>query len=258
MISSCAHLALTRLAGSTFVGLIMCTAICFSVAHLISTKHIFGLCPSYNMKAIERHQLYEIWPYMGFIIICPCVYIPIYSSSNLSCSKVPLNIDVIMYGSFGPPFLSMKSISSSQCLTSVYEAWSCLGARTISLPFDTQLMTTMNVVFGNLGRVLSPFCSRARPNPSPVAGCLAFLFSSPPEFPLHISLITSPPTTGESTQHYRNYPAAARPRMSPKNLQPPSPRAGVHLETASSSSDPGSWTDASSPRTQPPILSSSC
>jgi len=154
MISSCAHLALTRLAGITFVGLITCSAISSSVALLISTKNIFGLCPSFNLKAFESQQLYKIWPYMGSIIICSCVYNPIYSSCNLSCSKGHLNIDVIMYGSFGPPFLSMKSISSSQFLTSVYEAWSCLGARTIAFPFDTQLITTMNVVFGNSGRVL--------------------------------------------------------------------------------------------------------
>jgi len=73
MISSCARLALTRLAGITFVGLITCSAIYFSGALLISTKNIFGLCPSFNLKAFERQQLYEIWPYVGSIIICPCV-----------------------------------------------------------------------------------------------------------------------------------------------------------------------------------------
>ena len=54
MISSCAHLALTRLAGITFTGLIMCLAISFPVAHFISTKNIFGSCPSSNFKAFER------------------------------------------------------------------------------------------------------------------------------------------------------------------------------------------------------------
>jgi len=89
---------------------------------------------------------------MGSLIICPFVYKPSYSSSNLSCSKVHFNINVRMYGSFGLPFLLMTSISSSQCLTSAYEAWSCFGARTISLPFDTQQITTVNIVFGNSAR----------------------------------------------------------------------------------------------------------
>ena len=154
IISSCAHLALIQLAEITFVGLIMCSAISFYVALLILTKNIFQWCPSFNLKAFERQQLYEIWPFTGSIIICLCVYNPIYSSSNLSYSKVHLNIDVIMYGSFGPPFLSMKSISSAQCLASVYEAWSCLGARTIFLPFDTQRITTMNIEFSKSGRLL--------------------------------------------------------------------------------------------------------
>jgi len=159
--------------GITFVGQITCSAISFSVALLISTKNIFGLCPGFNLEAFERQQLYEIWRDMGSIIIYPCVYNPIYSSSNSSCSKVHLNIDVIMYGSFGPPFLSMKSISSSQCLTSVYEAWSCLGARTISLPFDTQLITTMNVVVGYWGRLLLAILLACLPKS--VTGCLLHL-----------------------------------------------------------------------------------
>jgi len=157
MISSCGHLAFTRLAGITLAGLIMCLAISFPVALFISTKNIFRLCPSFNLKAFERQQLYEIWPYMGSIIIRLCVYNPIYSLSNSSCSNVHLKINVRMYGSVGPPFLSLKSISPSQCLTSVYEAWSCLGARTISLPFNTQQITPMNVVFGNSGRLLLAF-----------------------------------------------------------------------------------------------------
>jgi len=113
MIRSCSRLALTRLVRITFLGLVTCSAISFPVALIISTTIIFRLCPSFDLKAFERQQLYEIWTYMGSSIICPCVYIPIYSSSNSSCSKVQLNIDVRMYGSFGPPFLSMKSTNSS-------------------------------------------------------------------------------------------------------------------------------------------------
>jgi len=81
MVGSCTHLALTWLAGITFVGLFTCLAISFSGALWILTKNIFGLWPSFNLKAFERQQLYEIWPYMGSIIICPFVYNPIYSSS---------------------------------------------------------------------------------------------------------------------------------------------------------------------------------
>jgi len=154
MISSCSWLALTRLVQITFVGLITRSAIPFPVALIIFTTNIFTLCPSFNSEAFGRQQLYEIWPYMGSFIICPSLYIPISSSPNLSCSKLHLNIDVRMYGSIGLPFLSMKSTNSSLCLTSVYEAWSCLGARTISLPFDTQWIITMNVVFGISGRLL--------------------------------------------------------------------------------------------------------
>jgi len=104
MICSCSRLALTRLVRITFVSLITCSAISFPVAPIISTTNIFTLCPSFNLKAFERQQLYEIWPYMGSLIICWCLYISIYSSSNLSCSKVHLNIDVRMYSSWGCRF----------------------------------------------------------------------------------------------------------------------------------------------------------
>jgi len=170
MISSCAHLALTRLVGITFAGLITGSAISFPVARFISTKNIFGSCQCFNLKAFERQQLYEIWPYMGSVIICPFVYNPISSSSNSFFWKVHLNLDVTVYGSFGCPFLLMKSISSSQRLTLVYEAWSWFGDRMTSLPFDTRQITTMNVVFGNSGRLLLAFLL-AR-SPKSVAGRL--------------------------------------------------------------------------------------
>jgi len=146
----------------------------------MSTTNILTLCPSFNLKAFERQQLYKIWPYMGLLIISPCLYIPIFCSSNLSCSNVRYNIDVRMYGSFGPLFLLMKSTNSSQCLPSLYEVWSCLGARTISLPFNNQWIITGNVVFGNSRRLLLtflPVCS-----PKSVAGhllpCLPFFLTS--------------------------------------------------------------------------------
>jgi len=75
MISSCSHLAITRLAWITSVSAITCLAISFPVALIISTTNIFTLCPSVDLKAFERQQLYEIWPCMGSLMICPCVCI---------------------------------------------------------------------------------------------------------------------------------------------------------------------------------------
>jgi len=66
-------------------------------------------------------------------------------------------MEVRIYGHFGPPFLLMKSTNSSPCLTSVYKAWSYLGARIISVPFDAQWIITVNDVFGNSGRLLLAF-----------------------------------------------------------------------------------------------------
>jgi len=163
MISSCLRLAITRVAGITFIDLITCSAISFPVALVISTKYIFRLCPSFNLKVFERQQLYKIWPYMGWLIICLCAYNPICTSSNSSCSKVYLKMDARLYGSFGPPFFLMKTTNSSLCLTSEYEAWSCLGARTKSLPFDTHWIITVNVVFGNSGRLPLAFLPMGSP-----------------------------------------------------------------------------------------------
>jgi len=60
MISCCAHLAWTRLAGITFAGSIKCLLILFPVYLLISTKNMFGWCPSFNLKPFEMQQLYQI------------------------------------------------------------------------------------------------------------------------------------------------------------------------------------------------------
>jgi len=179
MISSCAHLALTWLVGITFAGLIMCSAISFPVDHFISIKTIFWSCLSFDLKGFERQQLYKICPHMELFITCIFVYGPIYFSSNSCCSMVHVNIDVSMYGSFRPPLLLMISVSTSQCLPSVYEAWSYLGATTRSLPFDPQQITTMNILFGNSGMILLALllvCS-----PKSVAGrlfpCLPFFLA---------------------------------------------------------------------------------
>lgn len=175
---------------------------------------------------------------MGSILIRPCVINPIYYLSNSSCSKVKLNIEVRMYGSFGPTFLSKKSISSSHYLTLVYQVWSCLGARTISLTFDTQQITTVNVVFGNSGRLLR--ASLIERSPKSIVGfwLTRLPFSLPPEFCLHITSKPSQPTATKSIQHYRNYAKAASPQMSPSDLQLPCPSEGVHLEAVSNGSVP--------------------
>jgi len=222
MISSCAHVALTWLAGITIAGLITCSTIFFPVTLYISIKNIITLCPSFNLKASERQQLYEIWLYMGLLILYLCLYNPINFSANLSSFKVHLYINVRMYFSFGPPFLLMKSTNSSQCPTSVYKARSCFGARTKSLPLNAQCLITVNIVFGNSGMIyfissyssvfllwnaatfILPFCARALPNPSRVAGCLAYPFSSPLESHVHSSSKTSQPTATKSIQHNQN------------------------------------------------------
>jgi len=152
-----------------------------------------------------------------------------------------------MYGFLGPPFLSIKSISSSQCLTSVYKAWSCLGARTISFPFDTQLITTLNVVFGNSGRLLLGFLLAH--SPKSVAGRLL------PHLPFFLAsrILLAHFIKIFSTHCRRIHSALAKSSSCSqtstvsKDLPPPSPSAGVHLEPVSSSSAPGSWTNASSP-----------
>ena len=168
LVCSCAHLAWTRLAGITFDGLVTCSAISISVARFISSENIFGLCPSFNLNAIKRQHLYEICPYTGLIVLCLCVCNPIYYSSKSSCSKGHLIFDVRIYCSFRPPFLSMRSISSSQCLTFIYEAWSWFEDRMILLPFNTQWITIMNVVFGNSVRL--PLAFLPTRNPKSVAG----------------------------------------------------------------------------------------
>jgi len=132
MISSFAHLASTWLEGITFAGLLTCSPIFVPEALFISVKSIPGLCASFNFKASERQQLYQILPYMESCIICPFVYNPIYSSSCSSCSKLNQKIDVRMYGPCKVLFLSNKSISFFKCLTSVHEDWSCYGLQPCS------------------------------------------------------------------------------------------------------------------------------
>jgi len=111
IISSWATLGLTCLVGITFAGLITCTAISISVARFMSTNNTLELWPSFNIKAFEMQQLYKFFPYMGSFIICPFVYNPICSSSNLTYSTGCCWIYVRMYVSFGLSFFSTKSVS---------------------------------------------------------------------------------------------------------------------------------------------------
>ena len=84
-------------------------------------------------------------------MIGPGAYNPIYSSSSSSCIRLHLNIAIRQYGSFGEQIFLMKSISSSQCLTSMYEAQSWMLDVWSLLPCGTRQSTTMKVVFGNSG-----------------------------------------------------------------------------------------------------------
>jgi len=65
-----------------------------------------------------------------------------------------LYVAVRQYGYFGQQFFSMKSTSSFQCITSVYEAGSLLLDVWSMLPFGTRRITTIKVVFCNTGTLL--------------------------------------------------------------------------------------------------------
>jgi hypothetical protein len=108
------------------------------------------------------------------------------------------------------------------------------------------------------GLYVTNLCTPAMPNLLPIGCCLAFLSSPSPKFHRHIPSKISPPTVTESIRHYWNFPNAARSEMSLRNLQTPPARAGVHLATVSNVCIPGYRTNATSPDTQPLILSSTC
>jgi hypothetical protein len=91
-----------------------------------------------------------------------------------------------------------------------------------------------------------------------IASRLFALIPSFLTFRILLPHLPSPSTAGESIQDYCNYATAASSGMTPKDLQLPSPRAGVHLESITSSSAPRLWTHPSSWITQPPIPSSTC
>jgi hypothetical protein len=108
-----------------------------------------------------------ISPYLKSIIVYLCVYYPNNSLSNSCCSKLDSYIIVTMYGSSGPPILLMKLISSSECITLVYEDSTLLRDRTIRLPFNTWWIPTMNIVFSNTERLPHPLLTLYTPKSIP-------------------------------------------------------------------------------------------
>jgi len=152
-------------------------------------------------------------------------------------------------------WIQSTPLSASQLYTRIGVVWGLEPYRCPSTPRGSKPWmfpwSTQRVCF-------LPFWSYACPNPSPVACCLSFLFSSPPEFFFYIDSKNSQPTAGESTEHYQNHSMAASSGMSSIILQPPFPSAGVHLEPDTNSSAPGYWANSFPPETNPPILSSTC
>jgi len=80
-----------------------------------------------------------------------------------------------------------------------------------------------------VGGCLSFVCLHAVLDPSPVTCCLAISAYTPPKPRLHSSSKTYQCNLAASIQDYKCCPNTARARKSPKNLQIPSPSAGVHL-----------------------------
>jgi hypothetical protein len=94
---------------------------------------------------------------------------------------VYFNIAIWLFGSFGLQLLSKKSISFSQLLTSVYEAWSyLLNVLTLS-PFDTWWTISVKVICAKSVWLLVAFCPCTLSNLLPVIYCLTFPSALPPE-----------------------------------------------------------------------------
>jgi len=170
LICSHTHLAITPEAGTTFVGRITSFAISSPVSVFTSIKNPFELCSSFNIIASEWQQLYKIFSDMGAIIPVPFAYNSIHISCKVSSPILYMNIHVWKYGSFRPLFLLIISISSSQCLTTIYEAMCHLGDWIILQHVDSQPIATINVFIRNsgwLGYVILPTHS-----PKSIAGLL--------------------------------------------------------------------------------------
>jgi len=155
MIRSLPSWTLTSLAQISFTGLITCSASFSLITTLISTNNIFKLCIIVKLKESDREQLHGIWSDMESFMSSPCVYNPIYSLSNSSCSKIHMNINVQHDCSFWPLFFWVKSVGSSQRLTLWYKAWICMGD--VPSPFSAQQITMMKVELNNSARLLLAF-----------------------------------------------------------------------------------------------------
>jgi len=100
-LNSWVYLALTWLVGITFAGLSMYLAISYPITSLISTKIYSNCIPITTGKHSKDNSCNRIYPCVGWFTNCPCINSPIHCSSNSSCSKMHLNINVGLYGSFG-------------------------------------------------------------------------------------------------------------------------------------------------------------
>jgi len=114
----------------------------------------------------------------------------------------------------------------------------------------------LKLYLATLGGYICLFCLWARANPSPVACWLAFPYSSPPEPRLDNSWEPSQPNVAKSIRHDQWYPKAAWSRRSRTIVQPRSSSTCVYDAAVRNSTVPRYRTDASSPDTQPPIVSS--
>ena len=168
--------AVTQQGGITLPSLTMWSAISYPVAVLVSTKNIVKFYPGStwnHFKGNSYTKFSEIW---GHWEISLCIYNTTYSSSNSSHSKVHWNLEHGINGAFRPLLLLMKSISSSQCPTFEYGTGSCIGHLRLALPSNTHQITTMNIVFGNSGKLLLIFLPAL--SPKSIAGCLLSCFPS--------------------------------------------------------------------------------
>jgi len=109
--------------------------------------------------------------------------VDMYASCNHN--QVSLSLCGRTANTFRRPSLLMKSISSSQCLSLVYAAWSWFGDRTIPLQFNTRQITTMDIVVGHAGKLLLTVVLARSPKyvASHLLPHLPFFLSSPDSLP---------------------------------------------------------------------------
>jgi len=187
---------------------------------------------------------------VGIIPYTLCPILPVSSGICIlrSDSMVLSGHNFVRWYQSGPPS------ASHLCTKLGVACW--MSGHFCHLALDESQPQKMNLA--TLGGYLWIGCPCIVPNPWPVASCLTFPSSLPPEPRLHISSITFQATVAKCILHYWNFPKTARACKTPKNLQLPSHRAGVHPAAVSDGLVPCWWTDASSQETQQPILSSIC